>query len=135
VHERAALLRGIPAFAGLESTEVEDAASSFRELEFPAGGQIMREGERGARVLAFFVLLEGSVRVSAGGRELRRCGPGDIIGEIGLIEKAPRSATVIAETDVRCLGLSAWSFRALVDKHPALAERLTESAVSRRPVA
>ncbi len=63
---------------------------------------------------------------------MRRCGPGDHIGEIGLLEDVPRTATVTAETGVRCLGLSAWDFRALVDERPELGAKLTASAQARR---
>ena len=126
------MLAGVPIFGGLEPAELEELAGVFREHVFPSGSHLLREGDRGARVLSFFVITEGTVTVETGGRFVRRCGPGDFVGEIGLLEDAPRTATVTAEVDVRCLGLSAWAFRALVEKRPTLGAILGETAATRR---
>jgi CRP/FNR family cyclic AMP-dependent transcriptional regulator len=119
-------------FAGLSGAELEQVRSAFREHTCPAGSAIVREGERGARVLAFFVITSGSVRIESGGSFICTCGPGAHIGEIGLLEDVPRTATVIAENDVVCLGMSAWDFRRLVESHASIAAKLTEIAATRR---
>ncbi len=119
-------------FAGLGAAELEQVRSAFREHTFPAGSAIVREGERGARVLAFFVITSGTVRIESGGSFICSGGPGTHIGEIGLLEDVPRTATVIAESDVVCLGMSAWDFRRLVESHPSVAAKLTEIAAARR---
>ncbi len=103
----------------------------LRELSFEAGSALTREGERGARVLAFFVIVEGSARVEVGGERVRTLGPGDHFGEIALLRDSARTATVIAESGLRCLGLSAWDFRSFVEARPAVSLRLLEAASAR----
>jgi CRP-like cAMP-binding protein len=121
-----------PALAELDPAELELLAGVSREHAFVAGTRIVREGDRGARILAFFVITEGTVAVDVGGSVVRRCGPGETLGEIGLLEDVPRTATVTAETDVRCLGLSAWSFRTLLEEHPELRAKLAGVGEARR---
>lgn len=118
--------------AALDPAELERIADAFGEHEFPAGSHIIREDDRGARVLAFFAITDGTVSLAAGGSVVRSCGPGDFLGEIGLLDSTRRTATVTAETDVRWLGPSAWAFRTLVDEHPERGAKLAEAAASRR---
>jgi CRP-like cAMP-binding protein len=61
-----------------------------------------------------------------GGRTRRRLGPGSFFGEISLLDRGPRTATVVAETPVRALSLSAWNFRAALKEHPSLAVKMLE---------
>ena len=58
-------------------------------------------------------------------------GPGDFFGEISLIDEGPRSATVTAESDMRLLGLTAWVFRQLVEKNPAIARKMLRTMADR----
>jgi CRP/FNR family transcriptional regulator len=58
-------------------------------------------------------------------------GPGDYFGEIALIDNGPRSATIVATTDLRCRGMTAWEFRPFVQEHPEMAWHLLESLVAR----
>ena len=132
MHNGVSVLVGVPALAGLDAGELELVAGVSREHAFTAGARIIREGDRGARVLAFFVITEGTVAVDVGGSVVRRCGPGETLGEIGLLEDVPRTATVTAETDVRCLGLSAWSFRTLLEERPELRAKLAGVGEARR---
>ncbi len=93
-----------------------------RSLE--PGETIAVEGEQG---VGFFVIESGTARVSVGGEDRRTLGPGDYFGEIALISKAPRSATVTAETPVRCWGLTSWEFRPIVQANATVAWSLLES--------
>jgi CRP-like cAMP-binding protein len=92
---------------------------------------LIREGERGARVLAFFIVVDGRVVVSVGGEERARLGPGDHFGEIALFHDVPRMATVTAATDLRCLAIGSWQFRPFVESHPEVAWRLLETMAER----
>jgi CRP/FNR family transcriptional regulator, cyclic AMP receptor protein len=129
-------LRQVPLLAGLERTELEQLAGQFKEHTFPQGAAVTREGARGARVLAFFVIAEGSALVTVGGETKAVLGPGAHFGEIGLFYDQPRTATVIAEADLRCYALSAWDFRPFVEANPqiawpimkTMAERLADNA-------
>src|SRR5262245_29969460 len=103
----------------------------FNEHTFPEGAVITREGERGARVLAFFVIAEGSASVVVQGETKATLGPGDHFGEIALFYDQPRSATVVADTDLRCYALGAWEFRPFVESHPDIAWPIMESMAQR----
>jgi CRP-like cAMP-binding protein len=74
----------VPLFAGLAKPELERLAGLLKEHMFPEGAVITREGERGARVLAFFVIAEGTASVLVGGEAKAVLRPGDHFGEIGL---------------------------------------------------
>lgn len=132
--DRAARLRAVPLFESLEYNDLERLAATMHELEFGTGSVITREGERGAKVAAFFLILEGEVVVAKQGTEVGRLHAGDFLGETALLLERPRTATVTASTNVRCLATSAAEFRTFVDAHPevawilleAMAERLTD---------
>lgn len=122
------LLRGVPLFSGLDDSELDRIASEFRERSFRPGDDITIEGAEG---LTFFVIEEGEATVAAGGREVARLGPGDHFGEIALVDKGPRSATVAAATDIRAHMLPIWSFRPIVEGNPELGWKLLESLAAR----
>jgi CRP/FNR family cyclic AMP-dependent transcriptional regulator len=98
------------------------------ERDFNEGDEITREGESG---IGFFVIEDGNATVSVGGDIVRTLGPGEHFGEIALIDSGPRSATIVATTDLRCRGMSAWEFRPFVEEHPEVAWALLETLVSR----
>ncbi len=101
------LLRGVPLFTPLPETVLERLASAAESVEFAAGRDAFREGERGDR---FYVVSEGEVSITDGGRELARAGPGDFFGEIALLRDMPRTATATAATDVAAYALSREAF-------------------------
>ena len=121
-------LRGVPLFADLDERALERLARVFRERDFPAGATVTREGSSGA---GFFVIVEGEAMVSVGGEERARLRPGDYFGEIALIDEGVRSATITAETRLRCYGLTPWDFRPFVEEHPGVAWTLLR-ALARR---
>lgn len=124
-------LSHVPLLAGLEREELERLAGQFREHTFPKGTVVTREGERGPRVLAFFVIAEGRAAVIVGGERKTVLGPGDHFGEIGLFYDQPRTARVTAETDLRCYALGAWDFRPFVEANPQIAWPIMESMAQR----
>jgi CRP-like cAMP-binding protein len=88
------------------------------------GEAIAVEGQQG---VGFFVIESGTARVAVGGEDRRMLGPGDHFGEIALITQASRSATVTADTEVRCWGLTSWDFRPIVQNNATLAWSLLEA--------
>ena len=106
-----ALLRAIELFRPLPQPAFELVANRLIPLQTPAGTPVIREGEPGDR---FFVLEEGRAVVTVGGREIARLGPGDHFGEIALLRDVPRTATVMAETDLGLLALEREDFLAAV---------------------
>jgi CRP-like cAMP-binding protein len=122
------LLRGVALFSGLDDDELSRVASEFRERSFGEGDRIAIEGAEG---LTFFVIEEGEVSIVAQGVEVARLGPGDHLGEIALIDKGPRTATVTALGPVRAHMLPIWSFRPIVEASPELGWKLLESLAQR----
>jgi CRP-like cAMP-binding protein len=118
------LLDGVPLFSGLTRQEREAITGSMKGRSLEPGETIAVEGEQG---VGFFVIESGTARVTVGGEDRRTLGPGDYFGEIALISKAPRSATVTAETPVRCWGLTSWEFRPIVQQSPTVMWSLLES--------
>ena len=122
------LIRGIPLFAEAEDRFLERLAGEFMERTYAAGETIAEEGEAGR---TFIVIERGEVTVTVHGREVGRLGPGDAFGEMALIDKSARSATIKADTEVHGYQLPVWSFRPLVESHPEMAWALLE-ALSQR---
>ena len=121
-------LKRVPLLAGLERKHLERLARSVRERTFAEGDAITREGEEG---VGFFVIVEGSASVNVHGELKAALGPGDAFGEMALLDQGPRSATVVAATDVRCLALSAWEFRPFLEEHPSVAWSLLVTLAKR----
>ena len=118
-----------PIFAGLPVARLEAAARELEPVPVAAGQVIIRQGDPADR---FYVIAEGTVRVTQvpddGGDEveLRTLGPGDVFGEIGILRRSPRTATVTATSDGSLLALDAAEFLDLVGSGPGLSSRLLD---------
>jgi CRP-like cAMP-binding protein len=122
------LLRKIPIFAGLDTRELESLGGSFKERTFNAGDTVATEGESGA---GFFVIESGEAVVGVGGEERGRLGPGDYFGDIALIDMGARTATVTADSELHCYGLTFWDFRPLVESDARIAWPLLQAMAKR----
>src|SRR6266540_2944243 len=114
----AELIKSIPLFGDLEPREIEQISRSFKERVFAPGDHITEEGKGG---IGFFVIESGTAKITVGGEERGSYGPGDYFGEIALIDAGARSATIIADRELRCYGLTSWEFRPLVESHASMA--------------
>jgi CRP/FNR family transcriptional regulator, cyclic AMP receptor protein len=122
------LLQRVPLFADFDRRDLARLAQSFRERTFGVGSTIASEGKGGA---GFFVIEDGEANVSVHGSDRGKLGPGDYFGEIALIDEGARSATVTADTELRCYGLTAWEFRPLVEGNASIAWKLLEAMAKR----
>ena len=122
------LLQRVPLFADFERGELERLARSFKQRTFDSGSTVADEGRTGA---GFFVIESGEASVSVHGAERAKLGPGDYFGEIALIDDGARSATVTADSELRCYGLTSWEFRPLVEGNASIAWKLLETMVKR----
>ena len=111
------LLRRAPLFEHCSKKDLALIAGVAEELDLPAGRVLMQEGDRGRE---FFVIISGDVEVRRKGRKLATLGPGNFVGEMALLSKAPRSATVTALTPLDVLVIIDRAFIALLDKTPEL---------------
>ena len=120
----AELLKRVPIFSDLDGKERERIASTMKQRTFQAGDTVTTEGQGG---VGFFVIEDGVALVSVGGDERRRLGPGDYFGEVALLNQSVRTATITAESELRCFGLTSWEFRPLVETHGSIAWKLLQA--------
>ena len=121
------LLRHVRLFENVEKKELERIAGSFKERTFNAGDVIAAEGSSG---IGFFVIESGTAKATHGELVIAELGPGASFGEVALIDEGPRSATVTAETELKCWGLSAWEFRPLAETNATVAWNLARIVAS-----
>jgi CRP/FNR family transcriptional regulator, cyclic AMP receptor protein len=122
------LVRGIPLFADLDKKELQGVASSMKERTFNAGQTIASEGQTG---IGFFVIADGTAKVTQGDQERATLGPGDYFGEIALIDDGMRTASVTADSDLKVYGLTSWEFRPIVESNASIAWKLLKTMASR----
>ena len=129
------LIKKVPLFSKLSKQGLEEVAHLADELDLPKGKVMALEGDRGRE---FFVLLEGEADVTKGDKSINTMRAGDFFGEIALVTKMPRTASVTATTDVRVLVITERDFGALL-KHSdevgrGVAEALAERIAPELPV-
>ncbi|HWO16862.1 MAG TPA: Crp/Fnr family transcriptional regulator [Solirubrobacterales bacterium] len=127
------LLRSVPLFAGLEEAELESFSHVAVPRSFPAGVRVFHEGDHSD---ACYIVREGSFRVTrehSDGRAitLATLGPGDIFGELAMLDGEVRSASVEALDDGELLALPAGDVRALLARHPEITVKLVAALVRR----
>lgn len=121
-------LRRVDLFAELDDRDRKSIASAMRERTFSAGQTVTEEGGSG---VGFFLIEDGSATVSVNDQKVRTLGAGDYFGEIALLMEGPRSATIVADTDLRCQGLARWDFVPLVEQSPSIALKLLQTLAAR----
>lgn len=114
-------LRRVPLFADLDRRELEDIAGSMHERRVAAGDVVLEQGAAGA---GFFIVDQGMAEVTVDGESVGTIGPGDYFGEIALLTGSDRTATVTAQTDMVCYGLTTWDFKPLVESNSGIAWKL-----------
>lgn len=108
-------LRGVPLFAAMTDRALQAVAELAGEIEFDDGQALTVEGGEGD---AFYLVLDGRVRVTQGGSAVNDLGPGEFIGEIALVDGRPRTATTTADGPVRALIVRRSEFAELIDRFP-----------------
>jgi CRP-like cAMP-binding protein len=121
-------LRGISLFAGLSNKDLGRLAAWTFEVDVPEGAELATDGRLAHE---FFVIEDGTAAVWKDGVLLRELGPGDFFGEIGLLETARRTATVVATTPLRVIVMSRSEFRHLEQELPAVA-KIVRAAIEER---
>jgi CRP-like cAMP-binding protein len=121
---RIEIFRRVPLFDGLSDKELTAVAGAAKERRFDTGDTVVGEGEGG---VGFFVIADGSARVETHGQRRATLGPGDSFGEVALLDEGGRrTATVIAESPLGVLGLTAWQFTPLLEQYPSIAIKLAK---------
>jgi CRP/FNR family transcriptional regulator, cyclic AMP receptor protein len=104
---RLELLRGVPGFRGRTDRELAAAARLLEEAEVAEGTVLIREGADGQQA---YVILEGWAAVTVHGEPVAALGPGQFVGEMAMLDRGPRSATVVAKTTMRLLSIGPEAF-------------------------
>jgi CRP/FNR family transcriptional regulator, cyclic AMP receptor protein len=123
-----AALEQVPLLAELTKRDRQRLAQTMADRTYPPGKQVVVEGRGG---IGFFIIVDGKAAVSIGDRVVRVLGPGDYFGEMALLQGDQRSATVTADTELHCLGVTAWNFKQFVTENPSVAWALLQTLAER----
>ena len=118
------LLRQIPLFSTCSQRELAEVAALTVEAEFRKDAVLTREGQAGGLA---FVIADGTADVVRSGKRLARLGVGDVVGELSLIDGQPRSATVVATSDLVVLEIAQTDLRKLLKRAPSVVRKLLEA--------
>jgi CRP-like cAMP-binding protein len=118
------LLKQVPLFEQCSRHELDVIAAIADEIDFRAGKQLTREGAPGRE---FFIIVEGTAEVTRGNRKLRALSDGDFFGEISLITRLPRTATVTAISPLHALVVTDRAFRRMLEQQPAIQRKVVEA--------
>jgi CRP-like cAMP-binding protein len=121
-------LKSIWLFSSCTGSELRKIRSSLDELELPKGKLLVEEGRIG---LEFFLIVEGKASVIRNGRKVATLGPGGYFGELALLDRRPRSASVVSETDMDVLVLSQRQFNGLLQSVPTIGRKLLAAMANR----
>jgi CRP/FNR family cyclic AMP-dependent transcriptional regulator len=114
-------LAQVPLFSALSKKELQLVARRAEDVRVDPGRILVSEGSTGSE---FFVIIDGTATVSRHGRKVATLGPGDAFGELALLDKAPRNATVTAQTEMEVVVLGQREFGGLIDEVPGFARKL-----------
>lgn len=114
-------LANVPLFSSLNKRDLQRVAKASDELTIEAGRTLVEQGRTGHE---FFLILEGSAVVRRNNRKVAELGAGQYFGELALLDRGPRSASVIANTDLRVLVLGQREFIGVLDSIPGMAHKL-----------
>jgi CRP-like cAMP-binding protein len=124
----AARLKTIEVFAGLDDAAREAIAALAAEVSVPEGKELVREGDWSYDLIA---IEEGTARVHNGDSTIAELGPGDVVGEMGVLERAQRNASVTATSPMLLVTLTGWDVRKLRKQAPEAVERLQQLVAER----
>lgn len=118
----------IPLLAALKPRAQQQVLRTAREQAYRPGDVVVAQGDPATRL---FMIAAGTARVEQDGRRIGQISAGDFFGELALIEEHGRTASVIAETDMTCVIIPAWEFRASLKESPEMAVPMVEALIRR----
>jgi CRP-like cAMP-binding protein len=121
-------LQSIPLFESLPRDHRRVVAQHADEIDVDEGTELVRQGEF---AYEFFVIETGGAEVLRDGEHIADLGPGDFLGEMGIVSKATRNATVTATTDSKVIVMTEQAFRSMSQSNPDIASRI-QAAVEER---
>jgi len=127
---KVAVLAGVPLFADCSRRELRAVAEAVDEVVVPAGTLLTKEGASGRE---FVVIVDGAAEVRRRGRKVNDLGAGDFLGEIALVSRGPRTATVRTTQPTHALVITAANFRSLLRRTPSMQWKVMEALADRLP--
>ena len=127
-----ARLRSIRLFEPFSDDQLRSIAPFADETSVPEGEQLVREGDFSYQLIG---IEEGTAEVRRGDEPVAELGPGDFFGEIGVMERSLRTASVVATAPMRLITLTSWELRRMEKDLPEVIEQLRAAADERRPPA
>jgi CRP/FNR family cyclic AMP-dependent transcriptional regulator len=124
------LLSRVPLFAECSRRELREIAEAIDEVVVPAGYDLTKEGAAGRE---FVVIVEGAAEVRRRGQKVNELGDGDFLGEIALVSRGPRTATVRTTQPTHALVLTAPAFRSLLRRTPSMQWKVMQALAERLP--
>jgi len=121
-------LAQVPLFSTCSRKDLQKLSKASDEITVKAGKVLVEEGKPGHE---FFLIVEGRAEVRRKNRKVASLGPGQFFGELSLLDRGPRSATVIAETEMTLLVLGQREFAGVIDDVPAMAHKLLAALAGR----
>lgn len=115
-------------FSSLSKKELATLGKRADEVKVPAGKVLTVEGKPGHE---FFMIIDGVASINRGGKQITTLGPGSYFGELSLLDRGPRSATVVAESEMTLLVLGQREFSGVLDEVPGLAHKLLAAMAER----
>jgi cAMP-dependent protein kinase regulator len=126
----ASRLKSLPLFKDVPDDELAQIAGFAQEVNVEQGRELVREGDFSYE---FMAIEDGQAEVSRGGEHVADLGPGDFFGEMGLLEKTLRNATVSAKTPMKLITLTGWDMKRMERHIPEATERVRATLEERRP--
>jgi len=121
-------LANVRMFSSLNRKELSLVAKAADVVTIKAGNEVVQEGSPGHE---FFLILDGEASVKRGKRKIATLGAGSYFGEMALLDRGPRSATIVADTDLKLVVLGQREFMGLLDQVPALSHKLLVAMATR----
>ncbi len=121
-------LARVPLFATCSTKDLQKIAKASDEIAVKAGTTLVDQGQQGREA---FIVIDGTAAVKRNGRKITTLGPGAVIGELSLLDRGPRTATVTADTDMTVLVIDQRNFAGVIDQVPALAHKLLATLAGR----
>ena len=121
-------LKPIWLFSSCSGSELRKIRASLDELEVPAGKVLVEEGRIG---MEFFIIVDGTAAVTRNGKQVATLGAGDHFGELALLDRRPRSASVVSESPMTVLVLSQRQFNGLLETVPTIARKMLAALANR----
>lgn len=123
-------LKSIPLFKDIPDEELREIATFADEASVPEGSHLVDEGDYSYE---FMAIEEGQAEVLRDGQHVADLGPGDFFGEMGLLEKDRRSATVISKSPMRIITLTGWDLKRMEKSMPEAVQQIRQTMEARRP--